>query len=123
MSEHTEQAALFEFIERVAVRAPELRLLYAIPNGGARHKAVAAKMKREGVRAGMLDMCLPVARRAWHGLYIELKYGKNKPTPEQNQWMANLAAQGYAVDVSYGWHEAACKILAYLGYDPREYGL
>ena len=123
MSEHDEQAALFQWAALMERRVPELRLLYAIPNGGHRHPATAAKLKREGVKPGILDTCLPVARRDWHGMYLEMKYGANKPTPDQRRWMADLQTEGYAVDVSYGWQEAAAKLLCYLGYDPKEFGL
>jgi hypothetical protein len=49
---------------------PEARWLYAVPNGGFRHKAVAGKMKAQGVRAGVLDFNLDVARGGYHGLRI-----------------------------------------------------
>ena len=61
-SEHQEQAALFRWAWFAQVKHPALALLYAIPNGGHRHKAVAARMKAEGVKAGVPDLCLPVAR-------------------------------------------------------------
>lgn len=123
MSEHNEQVALFEWTSLMSGRVPELVLLYAIPNGGHRHPATAARLKAEGVKAGVPDICLPVARREWHGLYMELKVGRNKLTALQREWLAYLQEAGYCVDVSYGWQEAACKILAYLGYDPEEFGV
>ena len=49
---------------------PELRYLFAVPNGGYRHKATAAAMQRQGCRAGVPDLCLPVPRggyAAWYG--------------------------------------------------------
>lgn len=121
--EHREQAALFEWAAYNEARIPELALLYAVPNGGARHPMVAAKMKAEGVKAGVPDMFLPVARRGWHGLYMELKVDRNKPTARQLAWHTALKGEGYCVDVSYGWQEAASKLLAYLGYDFKEFGL
>lgn len=121
--EHREQEALFEWTAYNEARIPELALLYAVPNGGARHPMVAAKLKAEGVKPGVPDMFLPVARRMWHGFYIEMKAGDNKPTDEQTQWIEALKAQGYCVDVSYGWQEAARKILAYLGYDWERFAL
>jgi hypothetical protein len=69
---------------------PALRMLHAIPNGGHRHKATAARLKAAGVKAGVPDICLPVARGDWHGLYIELKVGKNKLTEAQRRWKDDL---------------------------------
>ena len=123
MSEATEQAALFEWAARMEGRAPELALLFHIPNGGHRHPAVAARMKAEGVKAGIPDICLPCARMDYNGLYMELKVGRNKPTARQIAWHVALKAEGYCVDVSYGWQEAAHKIMRYLGYRPGEFGL
>lgn len=123
MSEHSEQSALFEWAARLEGRAPELALLYAIPNGGHRHPAVAARMKAEGVKAGVPDIHLPIARMGYNGLYIELKVGRNKPTARQIAWHVALKAHGHCVDVSYSWQEAAQKIARYLGYDAADFGL
>lgn len=121
--EHQEQAALFDWAARMTPRIPELALLFAIPNGGDRHPAVAAKLKAEGVRAGVLDIFLPVARRLWHGFWLEMKAPGGRMSDEQMEWSEALKAQGYAVDMSYSWQEAAAKLLAYLGYEPERFGM
>lgn len=123
MSEHTEQAALFEWAAWNQGKDAVLNMLYAVPNGGKRDKATAARLKAEGVKAGVPDVFLPVARMGYHGFYIELKVGKNKTSPEQVAWLAALKTEGYLVDVSYGWQEAAHKIVRYLGHEPKEFGL
>lgn len=122
-SEHEEQSALFAWAALYTTRTPELALLYAIPNGGARHPAVAAKMKREGVKRGAPDTCLPIARNGQHGCYIELKTARGRPTTEQLWWGERLVEQGYTWSVCYGWQSAARLIVAYLGGTPEEYGL
>lgn len=114
MSEHTEQAALFSWADLQMGRWPELRMMYAVPNGGHRHKATAAKLKAEGVRAGVPDICLPVARHGYHGLYIEMKYGRNTPTEEQTAWLDALSEQGYLAVVCWGYDEAKRAIEEYL---------
>lgn len=43
-----------------------------------RDKATAVALKRQGVKAGVPDICLPVARNGYHGLHIELKAGKTQ---------------------------------------------
>lgn len=115
--EADEQAKLFKWIEWVRDFIPEVNMLYHIPNGGKRNEREAAALKRQGVRAGVPDLCLPVAKGKYHGLYIELKYGKNKPTENQNLWLSRLNHYGYAVVVCYGWQEAAGCICNYLGID------
>jgi hypothetical protein len=114
MSESTEQQALFEWAEFAAKKTPELKLLFAVPNGGKRDKVTGAILKREGVKSGVPDICLPVSRDGFHGLYIEMKVGKNKPTEKQLWWMGQLQKQGYMVEVCYSWGEAVKVITGYM---------
>lgn len=88
--------------------------MFAIPNGGHRHIAVATKLKREGVKSGVPDVCLPVPRRSYHGLFIEMKFNKNKPSAKQKDWIEALSEQGYFVRVCYSWQEASECIVDYL---------
>jgi hypothetical protein len=71
----------------------------------------------EGVRAGVPDLCLPVARKGYHGLYLELKVGRNTISDLQEQWIDALREQGYFVDVAWGWQAAAQVIADYLGIE------
>ena len=96
------QEALFEWAAYQAGRMPELEFLHHVPNGGKRDKATAAALKRQGVRAGVPDIVLPAARAGWHGLYIELKAGKNTTTGSQKRWLGYLCQQGYYTAVCYG---------------------
>lgn len=114
MSEHHEQAALFEIAQLHQSQYPDLELLFAIPNGGHRHPAVASKMKREGVKRGVLDICLPVPRGGYHGFWGEMKVGRNKPTIEQQWWIKQLSALGYRVEVAYGAEAMFDAIVEYL---------
>lgn len=142
-SEHGEQSALFLWAAMNRRNAPELELLFAIPNGGERNKAVAANLKAEGVKSGVPDTCLPVAAIKWHvpyakeerhlarnwylGLYIEMKKPsvklKRAPAHEwdtggvsdnQQAWLTQLTKQGYKCAVCYSWQEAAGVIYQYL---------
>ena len=113
-SEHAEQCALFDWAARMESHYPELRLLFAIPNGGARHPAVAKKLKAEGVRAGVSDIMLPVARGDAHGLFIELKAAGGRATDKQKQWIYDVQQEGYHAFIEYGWQAAAVTILQYL---------
>ena len=120
MSEHDHQKALFDWAERGKAKHPELALMFAIPNGGHRHISVAAKLKAEGVKSGVPDIMLPVARHGFHGLFIELKTpaenGKRagRATKEQLQWLTDLSDQGYFTAVCFGWDSAKTTIEGYL---------
>jgi hypothetical protein len=122
MSEHDEQVALFDWANLQANRDPALRLLFAVPNGGKRHTVTAMRLRDEGVKAGVPDILLPVARGGYHGLAIEMKHGRNKPTPEQAEWLAALAAEGWQTCVAYGFEEARQAIQDYLFKDRRGVG-
>ena len=67
------QEALFSWAAYQTQRMPELEYLHHVPNGGKRDKATAIALKRQGVKAGVPDIHLPVAKGSYHGLYIELK--------------------------------------------------
>lgn len=112
--EANEQEALFGWARYMCGKYPEIELLYHIPNGGSRNRIEAANLKRQGVKAGVPDLCLPVPRGRFHGLYIEMKYGKNKPSEKQTKWLSTLRSQGYAAEICYGWQQAAELITKYL---------
>ncbi len=112
--EHKEQKALFTWAGYQKCKIPALDLLYAIPNGGHRHKSVAQKLRAEGVRAGMPDVHLPVACQGSHSLYIEMKVKPNKPTPKQLNRLAALRDAGNMTAVCYSFEEARDTILSYL---------
>ncbi len=112
--EEGHQEAIFEWASYQKVRLPELELLHHIPNGGRRDKAEAVAFKRRGVKAGVPDLCLPVARGSFHGLYIELKTERGKPTKTQKLWIERLIKQGYFAKVCYGWKDAIETLEYYL---------
>ena len=87
-SETTEQIALFNWAKRTESILPELALMYHVPNEGKRSNG--GILKAAGLKSGVPDICLPVANNGFHGLYIELKFGKNKATKAQEEYMAML---------------------------------
>ena len=114
-TESSEQQALFRWADFMTGRHPELALLYHTPNGGSRSKAEAGRFKAEGVKSGVPDICLPVARAGYHGLYIELKRQRDsKTSANQKKWIADLQEQGYRAEVCKGWEPAAKAILDYM---------
>ena len=89
--------------------------MYHVPNGGSRNKIEAARLRAQGVKSGVPDLCLPVARGGNHGLYIELKRQRDgRISEEQVRWIDGLLEQGYAAAICKGWQEAASVIIDYL---------
>ncbi len=83
-------------------------VIYAIPNDGIRTAAQGANFKRRGLRPGMPDVCVPIARAPYSALYIELKRNDKriKPTKAQIECHAHLRRAGNAVYVAWGWTQA-----------------
>ena len=113
-TEHQEQVALFQWAGISERAYPELALLHAVPNGGSRHPAEAKNLKAAGVKPGVPDICLPVARGKHHGLYIELKSQKGRPSEFQEEWISRLNQQGYMAVCCHGFEEARSAIMSYL---------
>lgn len=121
-SEDAHQIALFGWAALADVRAkyPELKYMFHIPNGGSRHKAEAGKLRAMGVKAGVLDVFLAVARGPWHGLWIELKRpsanGKRKgiASEDQRMWLNQFRFIGHGAVICTGWEEARDAIIQYL---------
>ena len=88
--------------------------LYAVPNGGSRHMLEAVGLKDEGVRRGIPDLQLDVARGEYHGLRIEMKRSKGVVSPEQKEVHQFLAGQGYRIIVAFTSQEAINAIDDYL---------
>lgn len=112
--EDCEQAALFEWAATQQWRLPHLARMFAIPNGGHRHISVAKTLKATGVKAGVPDICLPVAVGRYHGLFIEMKTSTGRVQHNQLDWIAYLNKEGYCARVCYGWEQAKDDIENYL---------
>ncbi len=141
-TEHGHQCAVFCWANQNLDKYPQLKYMYAIPNGFFGSAAQKGKMKAEGLKNGVPDICLPVTKhviypitynppleeinnqkliatsfgwaKTFAGLYIELKVGKNQPSKEQEDWIAFLLSQGYACHVVWGWEEVRDRIVEYL---------
>lgn len=128
--EHDEQAAVFGWADLMASQYPELALLYAIPNGAklpyrkvtntrtgkvTRYSPEANKLIAEGLKKGVPDQCLPVSRKGYHGLYVELKrINSGKLSEEQKWWLDRLAEQGYLAVACWGAQEEIEVLSEYL---------
>ena len=93
---------------------PALELMHHVPNGGQRHIATAVRLKRLGVKRGVPDIVLPVSRKGFHGLYLELKKDKGKVSDQQKEWLLRLNQEGYMAVVAFGFDQATKIISDYL---------
>ena len=120
--EHNIQCACVRWFN---LQWPEYRgLLFAVPNGGARSKATAGKLKAEGVVAGVADLillvpkCVKAKDEGWyntiHGLCIEMKTAKGRQSPEQKGWQEMVEAHGYKYAVCHSLDEFMHTINNYL---------
>lgn len=100
---------------------PELKWLYAIPNGAflAGDKLKRARqmkrLKAQGLKVGVFDLFLPVARNGKHGMYIEMKRRKGgHVSDEQNAFGSAMASAGYHCVIANGCEEAIDEIKEYM---------
>ena len=112
--EFIEQSKFIEWCQSQPI--PELQMIFAVPNGGQRQIGVALKMKREGVKPGIPDLFLPIPKKNYHGLFIEMKRRGKTGTlsPQQKDVITGLVIQGYCVVVAKGYHNAIRSVVAYL---------
>lgn len=124
VSEAKHQAAVFKWALQPSIREkwPELALLHHIPNGGSRDPVEGRHLKEQGVKSGVPDLCLPVARGKYHGLYIEMKTESGRTSPEQEWWGARLLLQGYRWEVCRGWTVAVKVLEWYLNLNVPQCG-
>ena len=116
-TEDQEQIMIFRWARLQCRVYPELAMLYAVPNGGKRAMSTAKMLKATGVKAGVPDMCLPVARGGYHGLYIELKRIRGgKVSEDKKAWIDALRENGYMAEVCYGCDDAIRRIKEYLAH-------
>ena len=109
---HQEQ--VFKFARANQTKDRRLCFLHASLNGVKLSNPVAIKMKRQGMRAGVPDLFLPVRSGSWSGLFIELKKIGGKVSDPQKDWIKFLNEQGYKAIVCYGWKKTVEEIINYL---------
>ena len=106
-SEHFEQRELVSWFRRKY----EPCRIFAIPNGGLRSRMTAAKLKVEGVSAGVPDLFVPK-----HLLWVEMKRIKGGSlSKEQKDWRDYLINEcGHTWMVCFGAEDAKKQIEAFM---------
>ena len=115
--EHVEQVALMQWAALSLTRYPDLAWLYAIPNGGHRYANVAKALKAEGVKSGVSDLHLPVAKRGYHGLWIEMKAAGGQVSSAQRAWLEGMRMLGHRAEMCRGFEAARTVLEDYLRED------
>ena len=122
MSEHNEQVTVIDWCFAMTRIYPGLDLIFAIPNGamlgGGRVGAIRANsLKAEGMRPGVCDLFLPVARGKWHGFFGEMKTATGKLSENQIEFIAGVEEQGFYTVVAYGADEMIEQLKYYLNLE------
>ena len=111
--EAIEQAKVIAWARANENNYPYLWMLHSSLNGVKMTKAQAGRAIAQGMLSGVPDLFLPVPKNGYHGLFIEMKYGSNKVTENQEKFLQNAANVGYAVSVCYSANEAIKRIKDY----------
>lgn len=122
MTEHQEQVNLFCWAKLLEDRHPQLKWMFSIPNAGKRKSGWWEKA--EGLKKGVHDIFLPVPRETYSGkmipgLWIEMKFKKNKLTKEQEEFKTAMDAEGYQTVTCWSFLEAKKAIIDYLGLEVK----
>lgn len=105
--EQTEQTALFKWVAIVKDKIPQLKWLFAVPNGGLRNRREAGSLKAAGVKGGISDMVWPMLGNNCVGLFIELKRKKiGVVSAQQTEFGKFVTTQRYSFKLCFGWLEA-----------------
>ena len=97
-------------------------LLWATPNANIligkipnRERPIVWKyMEDEGLKSGVPDLMLAMARGTFHGFFIEMKMFDGKTSPEQESYIRKLTIQGYKVKVIKSLEQFIFEINSYI---------
>lgn len=76
-----------------------------------------AILKRLGQRAGVSDLFFPRSNGKAHGLFIEMKSKKGKPTSSQLDFMCDMITANYGAFICYSSDEAILTIKSFYGIE------
>ena len=83
---------------------PIYHTVFHVPNGELRDKVTAIRLKKQGVVAGIPDLCIPLP--GGQTLWLELKTKKGRLSKVQKKLIDRWAERGHIVRVAYGYDEA-----------------
>lgn len=119
--EFEQQCHLFRFLRLYANKEPRFGFIFSIPNGLYTLPKTKGDAVASGLREGVWDIFCPFPRqptpddsRIALGMFIEMKWGRNDLTEEQEEFQKAMLAAGYSCGVCYSWLDAARFICSYL---------
>lgn len=114
--EHRIQCACVQWFR---YQHPECRHnLFAVPNGGHRDKVTGAKMKAEGVLAGVADLILLKSNSRHGALLIEMKTRTGRQADTQREWQRLIERDGYKYVVCRSVEDFIREVDSYLSDCP-----
>jgi len=113
MKNHFEDDLQIACMSWLSLAYPDI-VAFFIPNGGKRNAREAARFKKMGVKKGIPDIHIAEPSGEYHGLYIELKSGKNRLTDNQKQVISKLMKNKYRCEVCYSLEDFMNSINNYL---------
>lgn len=112
--EYQIQVSIFQWISFHEKKYKGLDLAYSTASGLKLPIGSIVKAHKVGIiKKGLPDIVIPVSRKGFHGLYIELKTDEGKPTKEQVEFVKRLNEEGYLACFSYGFKETISKLEYY----------
>ena len=127
MSEHNEQATLFDFLNLKLATYPEIHpLFFAVPNGShlagdaRRRSQQVNKLKGEGLVPGVADTVFLSGRGGFLGLALEMKMQARRNEKDgglsesQMEFLRAAKMEGYQAVVGYGAEDAIEIVSKYL---------
>lgn len=89
------------------------RIIFAIPNAGHRNVVEGKRLKDMGMMRGAPDLFISEPGLGYHGLYLELKAGKNKQTSEQKEFEIAVKERGYDYQIVRTFEEFQMVVTEY----------
>lgn len=112
---HQESIIQQNCVKWFRLQYPKLaRLLFAVPNGGARRPIEGKIMKAEGTLAGVSDLLLLYPSKGYHALCIEMKTEKGRQQPSQKLFQRAVEEMGYKYIICRSFDDFVNEIRGYL---------
>lgn len=106
MTRHIESHLQRMCVSWFRLQYPDIgKLLFAVPNGGARSRTEAAIMKAEGVTAGVTDLILLLGRGGFNALCIEMK------TTDRHSALSDAQIEWRSLAITNGSRHVVCRTL------------
>lgn len=89
--EQIEMIKIFDWIRKNNLA----EFAFHIANERKSSQQAGSLLKRMGVKSGVSDIFIAIPSNEFHGLWLELKAGKNRPTESQMKFLEDMRSKGY----------------------------